>query len=400
MEKILKTNNTDANQTNFQFPTSTPTVLFNHFIKMRVYQVKYIPMDILITYLQLNYGLFNMRKMLQTELKRRRGSVDELFNLFKKQQNTTSKRNFNPNQNSKLRNSSLNMTSTTSKLSTTIISKTSHLNLNSNYFTLIPLKITTSSHSIPHIKKIKKGGEDSHFYNETLLVVADGVGGWNNKGVDPALFSKQLVINTVKAFSNTSVSESVIKNLLQEVIDSMENILGSSTLSILLFDKPNHLMRTCYIGDSLYLIARYNQIFELEFVSKEQSHGFNLPYQIGKKCDDSETATITTHKLQNKDVVILATDGLWDNLSIPLILSTINSIKTDDGFVDTKALSEVLVKKAQIVSFNKKAATPFSLKAQKYRILLPGGKIDDTTVICSQVDCDSIDNTIDETLFN
>lgn len=27
---------------------------------------------------------------------------------------------------------------------------------------------------------------------ESILVVADGVGGWNNLGVDPSLFSKEL----------------------------------------------------------------------------------------------------------------------------------------------------------------------------------------------------------------
>lgn len=45
---------------------------------------------------------------------------------------------------------------------------------------------------IPHPDKAYKGGEDAFFFNETLLAVADGVGGWSSMGVDPGLYSKQL----------------------------------------------------------------------------------------------------------------------------------------------------------------------------------------------------------------
>lgn len=46
---------------------------------------------------------------------------------------------------------------------------------------------------IPHIDKRHKGGEDAYAVQDDLLVVADGVGGWASEGVDPGLFSKQLV---------------------------------------------------------------------------------------------------------------------------------------------------------------------------------------------------------------
>ena len=44
----------------------------------------------------------------------------------------------------------------------------------------------------PHDDKVFKGGEDGFAASKTLLVVADGVGGWARKGVDPGLFAKQL----------------------------------------------------------------------------------------------------------------------------------------------------------------------------------------------------------------
>ena len=47
---------------------------------------------------------------------------------------------------------------------------------------------------IPHIDKRDKGGEDALFVTKdySVIAVADGVGGWNKKGVDPALFSNEL----------------------------------------------------------------------------------------------------------------------------------------------------------------------------------------------------------------
>jgi protein phosphatase PTC7 len=45
---------------------------------------------------------------------------------------------------------------------------------------------------IPHPDKVAKGGEDAHFAHDNILVVADGVGGWADYGIDPGLYSKKL----------------------------------------------------------------------------------------------------------------------------------------------------------------------------------------------------------------
>jgi len=39
---------------------------------------------------------------------------------------------------------------------------------------------------------VNKGGEDAYFINHNTLSVADGVGGWAEQGVDPAIYSKKL----------------------------------------------------------------------------------------------------------------------------------------------------------------------------------------------------------------
>ena len=44
--------------------------------------------------------------------------------------------------------------------------------------------------NFPHADKVEKGGEDAWVASHNLLVVADGVGGWGLRGIDPGLFSK------------------------------------------------------------------------------------------------------------------------------------------------------------------------------------------------------------------
>jgi protein phosphatase PTC7 len=44
----------------------------------------------------------------------------------------------------------------------------------------------------PHYAKRHKGGEDAACLSENMLSVADGVGGWAESGIDPAIYSKRL----------------------------------------------------------------------------------------------------------------------------------------------------------------------------------------------------------------
>jgi protein phosphatase PTC7 len=47
----------------------------------------------------------------------------------------------------------------------------------------------------PHFQKVKKGGEDAASLSSNVIAVADGVGGWAESGIDPAVFSKKLCKN-------------------------------------------------------------------------------------------------------------------------------------------------------------------------------------------------------------
>lgn len=55
------------------------------------------------------------------------------------------------------------------------------------------LLLSAGAAMIPHPAKQEKGGEDAYFIAEHCLGVADGVGGWAEIGVDPGLYSRQLM---------------------------------------------------------------------------------------------------------------------------------------------------------------------------------------------------------------
>ena len=63
---------------------------------------------------------------------------------------------------------------------------------------------------------------------DSLIAVADGVGGWNDVGVDPGLFSRELCVNVWEEYMNVSRSSLNLKEMLVNAVKKTKN-KGSST---------------------------------------------------------------------------------------------------------------------------------------------------------------------------
>ena len=72
---------------------------------------------------------------------------------------------------------------------------------------------------IPHPDKDQ--GEDACFSNQQALVVADGVGGWSEFGVDSGIYSRELVSNTKKKITG-KYKDKYISNPKQLLIAAEE----------------------------------------------------------------------------------------------------------------------------------------------------------------------------------
>ena len=142
--------------------------------------------------------------------------------------------------------------------------------------------------------------------------------------------------------------------------------------------------------------------------TKETLHGFNFPAQIGNigdprlgqmNSDTSKDATIDNFPVQEGDIVVVGTDGLWDNVfedQIAKILAKSDIfVKSKNGVV-VKDDIDKLVKEITLLALDQSESntltTPWSVSLEEEykrrgRLVAKketlGGKVDDITVILS-----------------
>lgn len=222
-------------------------------------------------------------------------------------------------------------------------------------------------------------GEDSHSLSDTMICLADGVGGWNKVGVDPSKYSTELIHNY------SALYRKEIKSNKKEINDialfakasHLTQSIGSSTFCSLRININDSTLKSINLGDSGYILIRNNKIL---FKSKEQQHSFNFPFQVGTNGDSPMSAQIQTHQIENEDSILLGTDGLWDNMYKEQLLNIIkhgkqNNISNDKILLKIGTICYNLSKKRNYIS-------PFSKNSNlKYF----GGKPDDITIILSQI---------------
>ncbi|CAH0486869.1 unnamed protein product [Peronospora farinosa] len=173
-------------------------------------------------------------------------------------------------------------------------------------------------------------GEDSFFLTPDVVGVADGVGGWNENGVDPGKISRSLMHNAA-AFvrqqteknDRASTQEVLAYGYNKAVLDD-EVEAGSTTACIVRLKQSidfKPVLEYSNLGDSGFVVIRNGQII---FRSKFQYYG-RAPYQLAKiplrfkqfgaienHPDDADSGEID---VQDGDIVVLATDGVWDNFA-------------------------------------------------------------------------------------
>lgn len=235
-------------------------------------------------------------------------------------------------------------------------------------------------------------GEDALMARSDSLAVADGVGGWDNKEADSALFSRLLLQNISQELQRIEeLGEKAEEFQKVEPVEVMsvalgktENVIGSCT-TVLAILRGSQL-RVATVGDAGLLVARKGEIV---LRTKEQQHSFNFPYQLGKGCKTTpRDASKEILQVQLGDVLVMATDGLFDNLFDHQILEIIEKArkgKSMGEFEPTK-VSETLVKAASDTAADTRSRSPFEAKAMEEGLFFQGGKMDDISVVVAVVD--------------
>ncbi|XP_059828888.1 protein phosphatase PTC7 homolog isoform X2 [Hypanus sabinus] len=113
----------------------------------------------------------------------------------------------------------------------------------------------------------------------------------------------------------------------------LADVLGSSTACLVVLDREKRCLYTANLGDSGFLIVRDGRIIHR---SDEQQHYFNTPFQLAippPEAQDSilndspETAEDSTFNVEVGDIILTATDGLFDNMTDYMILQQLRQLK-------------------------------------------------------------------------
>mmetsp|Transcript_3643 Transcript_3643/g.6375 ORF Transcript_3643/g.6375 Transcript_3643/m.6375 type:complete len:390 (+) Transcript_3643:323-1492(+) len=247
------------------------------------------------------------------------------------------------------------------------------------------LRLFAAASSLPHPGK-KNDGEDAYFVTEcgSSLGVSDGVGGWAEIGVDAGMYSRELCDNAARFVTNTG--ETNPQKIIQVAYDN-SNSTGSATMCCLTLQ--DDALKAANLGDSKFLLLRpTSNGLRVVGESEAQQHYFNCPLQLGKGSNDMPSNADTyEYRTEEGDIVIMGTDGLFDNLGTDEVIDALESLgfALSNDLETLEKLASHLSTTALLVSQNANVMTPFARSARDQGFEYQGGKLDDITVVIAVV---------------
>lgn len=221
-------------------------------------------------------------------------------------------------------------------------------------------------------------GEDSYYTSKDCISVFDGVGSWADDGVDAREYSSKLALYTQEAVEVRRMTDPLA--IMNYAYEGAMDVTGTSTAVILVLNSSNKTIHAANLGDSQFVVIRNGQVI-LE--SSEQQVKFNTPYQMGTRSDikPSTHAEIYTLGVEPNDVIVMGTDGLFDNVFPKTMVHVVKKGK------NPKEMAKELSNIAYLNSRKPNVSSPFAKLAKKNKIKWSGGKPDDITVIVAKVKC-------------
>ncbi|CAD2218848.1 protein phosphatase 2C [Angomonas deanei] len=259
---------------------------------------------------------------------------------------------------------------------------------------------------LPHPEKQHRGGEDAFFSHPMALGVADGVGGMAKYGVDPAIFTRNIMRYCYEKISGSPVKPIGSENSNNEnekentenksVFASFPNLpaveLLTSALERALKDnipgacpavvvamKEEKEASIVSLGDCGVVIVRGGRLL---YRSTSQQHYFNCPYQMPN--DTPRKGEQSSLLLQENDVLLLASDGVLDNVETDELVKVLANVRAENKN-SCKEAADIIGQTASRNGHDEKFMSPFAKEAQKQGKRFRGGKLDDITALVARV---------------
>ena len=256
-----------------------------------------------------------------------------------------------------------------------------------------PFGVVSGTAVIPHPAKADKGGEDACFATvrddgAAIIGVADDVGGWAELGVDPARFSRLLMFAAEEAMQGRAglTPADLVKGLHDAWTRAREET-GSSTACVCAIAPgeaaetfpPARTLTCANLGDSGFLLIRNGAVVAK---SEPQQHNFNFPFQLGSDpgSDKPDAADEYEESMQAGDVLVVGTDGLFDNVYDEEIVSIVT--ETEKEKPSATQVAEAIAAFASLKASSQSSQTPFADAAHRCGLRFEGGKLDDITCVC------------------
>ncbi|KEG06416.1 protein phosphatase 2C [Trypanosoma grayi] len=292
---------------------------------------------------------------------------------------------------------------------------------------------------LPHPAKQQTGGEDAFLSLVGVQAVLDGVSWWKtNRSVDAGLYSAALAKAMHSYVEEDLFGENPASSLevMQHAYNAcmLEEIEGTATALVATLQEPrsgelpslqpvdgykNCILDVCSVGDCTAMVLRHGRIV---FVSDEQTHDLDFPYQLGKGSSDTpERALNYRVPVEVGDMLLLGSDGVFDNLYphrvAELVWTPVRAVHMkhmrgapfaprprggvelfEDMMHAIASGSEDVMREARGAARDIRTDTPYAHKAVAGGAYYEGGKQDDMTLLVSVID-DASDASLGERLI-
>ncbi|KAL2531306.1 putative protein phosphatase 2C 55 [Abeliophyllum distichum] len=207
------------------------------------------------------------------------------------------------------------------------------------------LKMISAAFYIPKNNPLKPLGDDAHFICELeqTIGVADGVDGWDKKGIDAGIYARNLMSNAADSVRDEMKKYGVVipKRVLTKAFLNTKAEVRCSKASL-----------TVHINWGKYRTLRVSR----------------------RSC---------ACKVQEGDVIIAGTDGLFDNVDEKELETLVFMGLLED--IKPEVLAKKIAMFAHAQAKDPCACTPFQRESIRAGFQRSGGKYDDITVVVALI---------------
>jgi protein phosphatase PTC7 len=240
------------------------------------------------------------------------------------------------------------------------------------------IQIEIGSHILPHPAKVRWGGEDATFIKGRTFGVFDGVSG-AEKLYGVPLYSRTLASEMKKQCGTSSETVQDMTSYLTSAASYADGAATGASTAVVASIGESGFLQALNVGDSCCMVIRDGKVTAK---TREISHYWECPYQLSEDSPDQpKDGTKLNVELISGDLVIMGSDGVFDNVNDDQLLDLV----TESPTVKPTPLAKKICDLSRKVSLDKTVVTPYSKQAQRrgdedFRDGL-GGKLDDVSCI-------------------